>query len=74
MQSLENFWFEKRIQQLGNLIQKPRLNVEKFAENQPFTDVFLPIYHKNNNELHERMNFFFFSEVFDQNLEFWPTV
>ena len=46
MQSLENFWFEKRIQQLGNLIQKPRLNVEKFAENQPFTDVFLPIYHK----------------------------
>jgi len=45
MQSLENFRFKKN-QQVGNLIQKPPLNVEKFAENQPFTNVFLPIYHK----------------------------
>jgi len=40
------FGSKKKIQQVGNLIQKPRLNVEKFAENQPFTDVFLPIHHK----------------------------
>lgn len=40
MQSLENFRFEKKIQQLGNLIQKLPLNVEKFAENQRITDVF----------------------------------